>query len=332
MSDTSNARLINHRGKWSVYLNGKRYSLGIDFDPSTEYEAKRLKAIWLLNLAAPVDNNINTLITAYIDDLRDEKRDYKRPSYAWKNLKNTFAHLTPDIIDKKTQRAYIEQRRDVEGCAQDTIRTEMSVLRRTINWAVKEKLITEADKSHIIVPKAGAPREKYLTREQFRVFLAGAKSPHVELFIVIAMTSAARKQAILQLQWANVKFNERQIDFRDADQSAHRKGRAIVPMNDLVFNALMEAYAARQGDYVIEYAGGPVGNIRHSLERISKATGVHASAHIFRHSAAVWMAQDNKPIQMIAEYLGHSDISITYKYYARYMPDHLQDAADVLTW
>jgi len=83
---------------------------------------------------------------------------------------------------------------------------------------------------------------------------------------------------------------------------------------------------------VIEWVGKPVKNLRKPLEKMKAETGIYVTAHIFRHSAAVWMAHDNIPIQKIAEYLGHSDISVAYKHYARYYPDHLRDAADVLTW
>lgn len=332
MSDTADAKLVKHRGKWAVRYEGQRYSLGIDFDPSTKDEATRLRAVWLKNLKSPDEKSMNVLVPAYIAELEEEDKDFKRPGYAWKNLQPTFGALTPDLIDKKTQREYIKRRKNEDGCSQDTIRTEMGVIRRAINWAVREKKISHDEKTHIIVPKAGPARDEWLTRDQFRTFLAGAKSPHVKLFIIVAMTSAARKQAILQLPWSNVKFNMRQIDFRNLDDEKHRKGRAIVPMNDIAFNALMEAYAGRQTDYVIEYGGGPIKDVRHALERISKDTGIHASAHMFRHSAAVWMAQEGKPIQMIAEYLGHSDVSVTYRHYARYMPEHLQSAADVLTW
>ncbi|MEX0300575.1 MAG: tyrosine-type recombinase/integrase, partial [Kordiimonas sp.] len=126
----------------------------------------------------------------------------------------------------------------------------------------------------------------------------------------------------------------RELDWRNLDDSKRRKGRAVVPINDNLYDALIEAQELAETDHVIEWAGRPVKNIRKPLERMKSEdeAGIYVTAHMFRHSAAVWMAQDNIPIQKIAEYLGHSDISVTYKHYARYYPDHLRDAADVLTW
>jgi len=330
MSDT--ARLVNHRGKWTIRHNGSRYSLGLNYGKSTEAEAKRLKAVWLQSLEAPIEKDIGSFVAAYIAELKEDGKDYKRPGYSWKHLEATFSHLTPELINKQIQREHIKKRRDVEGCAQDTIRTEMNLLRRVVNWAVKERLLSADNKPHIIVPTSGPPREAWLTREQFGTVLEAAKAPHVKLFIVLALTTAARREALLQLQWKNVDLEKREIDLRNHDDDKRRKGRAIVPINDRLYAALEEAQEHAQTDYVVEWAGRPLSKLRHPLERIKVDTGIHVTAHMFRHSAAVWMAQDNIPIQKIAEFLGHSDISVTYKHYARYFPDHLRDAAEVLTW
>jgi len=68
---------------------------------------------------------------------------------------------------------------------------------------------------------------------------------------------------------------------------------------------------------------------------LAKATAIAAglsfvSPHVFRHSAAVWMAEGGVPMEEIAQFLGHSDVEITRKVYARYSPDYLQKAAKAL--
>ena len=328
---TPEARLVNHRGKWAVRHNGRRYSLGIDFSKRNEAEAKRLRAVWLKALKVPVQQNITALTNAYIKDLKADDKSWERVHYAHKHLEPVFGHLTPDLIDKDMQRDYIA-RRQKAGAAPDTIRTEMNALRRTMNWAVREKHISADQKPHIIMPPASPPRDHWLTRDEFQTVLAAAKTDHVRLFIILAITTAARKEALLQLTWSRVDMERREIDLRKLDDGRQRKGRAVVPINDNLFDALTEAQERAETAHVIEYGGKPLANLRRPLERMKAATGIYVTAHMFRHSAAVWMAQDNIPIQKIAEYLGHSDISVTYKHYARYYPDHLRDAADVLTW
>lgn len=51
---------------------------------------------------------------------------------------------------------------------------------------------------------------------------------------------------------------------------------------------------------------------------------------MFRHSAAVWMAQEGIEMRKIAQFLGHSDERTTARIYALYSPDYLKDAAAAL--
>ena len=52
--------------------------------------------------------------------------------------------------------------------------------------------------------------------------------------------------------------------------------------------------------------------------------------HVLRHSAPVRMASEGVPIEKIAQFLGHSNVSVTFSTYARFAPDHLRKEADIL--
>ena len=47
-------------------------------------------------------------------------------------------------------------------------------------------------------------------------------------------------------------------------------------------------------------------------------------------SAAVWMVSSGIPIEKVSEFLGHTNIMTTRRVYARFAPEHLRDAAEVL--
>jgi len=44
------------------------------------------------------------------------------------------------------------------------------------------------------------------------------------------------------------------------------------------------------------------------------------------------MLAAGQSIEAVAQYLGHSNTAITYRTYARFMPEHLSDAADILNF
>jgi len=79
---------------------------------------------------------------------------------------------------------------------------------------------------------------------------------------------------------------------------------------------------------VIEWAGKPVDSLKRALMTAAAAAQLEdVSAHVLRHTAAVWMAEAQIPMEEISQYLGHSNVDITRRIYARYSPDYLQAAA-----
>lgn len=66
-----------------------------------------------------------------------------------------------------------------------------------------------------------------------------------------------------------------------------------------------------------------------ALER-ARLSGVRI--HDFRHTAAVTMLGEGIPIEKVGQILGHSNLATTYKVYGRFLPDHMQDAVNVLNF
>lgn len=110
-------------------------------------------------------------------------------------------------------------------------------------------------------------------------------------------------------------------------------GRAVVPMNRMARAALESAFHARLTDYVVEWGGKRVKSIRKgysaALER-AELSGVNI--HQIRHTIAVRKLSQGIPLEKVSQYLGHSNTAITYKTYARFLPDHMADAAEILNF
>lgn len=158
-----------------------------------------------------------------------------------------------------------------------------------------------------------------------------AKSPHIELAIRLMIGTGARVAAALELTWDRVDFNRNTIRLANPFDRTARKGRATVPMNDQLRAALQSAHALSRSPYVVEYGGVRVGSIKKGIAATARSAGLDdVTPHVFRHSAAVWMAEDGHSMDEIAQYLGHSDSRITQKIYARFSPTHLRRLADSL--
>lgn len=138
--------------------------------------------------------------------------------------------------------------------------------------------------------------------------------------------------AILELTWAQVDFKHGTVNFNVQDREQTNKRRPVVPINDRAREALQEAVRGARTDYVIEWDGQPVKSIKKAISKAADRSGIECSPHVFRHTAAVWMAQANVPMQKIAQFLGHTSTRVTERTYARYSPGFMRDAAEALNW
>lgn len=175
-----------------------------------------------------------------------------------------------------------------------------------------------------------APRDRYPTHAEIDRLLAVDGDPHIRLAILLMLTTAARIGAVLDLKWDRVDMLRAQINLRP-ESAITRKGQAVVPINATLRAALTVAKEAALSDFVVEYGGKQVGSIKTGFRAAcgrAKLSGV--TPHVLRHTAAVHMVEAGIPITEVAQYLGHSNPSVTFTTYGRFSPDHLRKAADVL--
>lgn len=320
-------RLTKLRGKLALTFerDGKRHrhSLGTA-DPSA---ARQLAAALYAELTKPVGRTVSDLWKAYEQD-KEGRAVLETMRYTWKALEPHFGRRDGDSITVSDCRAYTEARRRL-GRSDGAIHTELGHLRTVLKWAEKRRLIDRAP--DIERPKKPPAKQRYLTREEADRIIAAAPLPHVRLAMTLMLGTAARISALLELTWDRVDFHRRVILLTDPDDRTRRKNRATIPMNDTVFAALKAAQAEAMSDYVIEWAGKPVKSIRKAITTAAAKAGLaDVSPHVFRHTAAVWMAEAGVPLTEVAQFLGHSTPTITYRVYARYSPDHLRAASRAL--
>lgn len=308
---------------WSEDGRRRRYRL----DALTAKEAEREALDLIRKETLPKDaETVADLWAGYMRHLEG------RPAattlgYTGKAVLPHFGAFRPDQVSVALCREYAVKRAK-QGRAKGAIWTELGHLRSCLMWAQKVGLIDRAP--YIERPQKPAPKDRWLTHAEIDRVLAADAEPHIKLAALLMLTTAGRVSAILQLTWDRVDLDRGQINLR-VDQEGPRKGRAVVPINNTLRAALVQAKEAALSDYVVEWAGGPVRSIRKGLDRLVRNAGLPGvSAHVFRHTAAVHMAAGGIPMNQIAQYLGHSSTAVTERTYARFAPDHLRDAAEIL--
>jgi integrase len=304
-------------------------------------EAARFLAQWEAGFGTPTSPpspTVSEILDGYLADKRQTVRSPQTLEYCAKALKRHLGDLQPDHLTKERARFYVS-RRKAEGYevgpqhdrrrkpVQDgTILRELLTLRAAIRWAVKEKWPVE--EPYIPAPRQPTPRTRWLTKEEARRLIDAAEAFHVKVFLSLALHTAARAGALLELTWDRVDLAAGLVDLGPAPGG---KGRAVIPINDELRPVLEEARQAATCPFVVEFAGRQVGSVKTGTRAAARrAVLPGVTPHVLRHTAATWMAIAGVPMREISIVLGHSSEHVTEKVYAKYSPDYLRRAVKAL--
>ena len=326
MPDITIGRL---RGGYCVYWteNGSRRRYQLKARTLSEAESEG-RDRYLKETTPTGRLNTEQIWNAYIEHL-GRKPTAKTMKYTGRAVLPYFGSLRPDQITIQDCRKYLADR-IAAGRKIGSVHTELGHLRSAMKWANKVRLISHVPA--IELPPKPDSDVRPLSDNEVRAILDGCVAPHVRLAVVLLLATGARISAVLDLTWERIDFERGVIDLRLTD-GVTRKGRAVVPMNRMARAALESAYAARTSDYVVEWAGGRIKSIRKGYSAALTRAGLsEVSIHQIRHSVAVRMLAAGQTIEAVAQFLGHSNTAITYRTYARFMPEHLADAAEILNF
>lgn len=239
-----------------------------------------------------------------------------------RNVVDALGTVPAEAVDQDAVDRYAANRKASTG----TIRKELGILRAALRYCEKHRIIGKAP--HVGLPVAPPPRDRRLTRPEFDALLDACKGHHVVMFCLLAWHTAARASAILDLRWSDVDLKARKIHYTAAGR---QKRRVTVPINDTLLKALEEAKRGAMTPFVVEYAGRKVGSIKRAFAAAADRAGLlDISPHVLRHSAACAMVEAGVPLEAVAQFLGHSSPSVTFRVYARYSPSWLAGAAKAL--
>ncbi|RFD20120.1 site-specific integrase [Komagataeibacter melaceti] len=320
---------------WDPQKGKRRVSLGTK-DRAT---AKRALGQLMAGLASPeppARPSIDRIMQGYLEDRRPRVASFASLEHASSAICEHLGYLQPDNLTTQVCRAYAKTRHEQgrrglppgqwRPLSDGTIIKELVTLRTALRWAVREKWIDSAPA--IEVPRAPKSRERWLTHQEANRLIAVTTTPHVRLFILLALYTGARSGAIFELQWDQVNLEQRIISF---GQGTGNKGRSIVPMVPQLYEALIQAAEGRTTDWVIEYRGQRIHKIKTAFnKRAAKAGLDDVTPHTLRHTCATWMVMAGVPFEMVAKFLGNS-VEMIERVYGHHSPDWLKKATDALS-
>jgi integrase len=257
--------------------------------------------------------------------------------YAVRKLRAHFGHLAVRDVRPTHVAAYCAARRSgalgkpsVDG----TIARELSVLAAAINHQVRARRIKMDEAPVIELPKPSEPRDRWLTQAEADRLLAAAreaqapegKLPRVYRFVVLALATASRKTALLELRKSQVDLEQGLIRLNPYGRQQTKKRRPMVPISDDLMPIIKRIVEEAPGEFLLDHPG----SIRTAFDRAVIRAGLgDVTPHTLRHTAASWMLQEGVPIEQVAAILGDT-IATVERTYGHHCKDRLRSAVNTI--
>ena len=332
-------RIGKYRGgycvTWYDKVDGKkkrrRYQLRAKSLSEAEPEGQKIFQSQLILRGGEL--KFKTVWMAYQEHL-GERRTGQMLKTRWKIIGPVFGEYEPLAIDDTLVKKYVGERRmkfqreHGREISNTTLYSEINLIQSTLNFAKKKKMISE-DPHQLTKPVRPNKVERWLEEHEIQSLLEQTQqTPHLHIATVLALSTAGRIGAVLDLTWDRVDFKKRTIDLRVMEKT-HAKARAFIPMNDGTARLLSQWKTMGYSDYVVEYKGDRVYSIQNAFKKAVKRAELpgKVTPHVLRHTAAVHMVASGCEMARVSQYLGHSTITVTEKIYARFAPDHLRKEA-----
>lgn len=339
--DTPNYRLIRRGNRYHVqwWQDGRPRSV------STGATDQRQAAIWLTQFIAgqgtpeaPTTPTVAQALDGYLADRKPVVRAFDTLEVACKALRRHLGDLEPGHLTTERIRFYMARRR-AEGhqvgpadarrkkiTSDGTLIRELVTLRASLKWAKAAKWVG-GDLPHIEVPSQPPPRDRWLSRDEADRLLASAQALHMKTFIALALHTAARTGALLELTWNQVDLVAGIIHL---GHGSGNKRRGIVPINDVLRPVLETARQAATCRYVIEHGSKPVGSVKTGFRAAARRAGIQGvSPHALRHTAVTWLVLAGVPMPMVARFAAMS-LQMVERRYGHHSPEWLRQAAQAL--
>lgn len=181
--------------------------------------------------------------------------------------------------------------------------------------------------------------------------LAAMESHRLRLLIVLAVNTGARFSELLALTYDDIKdgmltINKQVTEFADSKGIELKKTKSntsnrVIPLPDPVIKEIEKhkewhdremiengyttnnIFTTNSGNYYYR------GSITHALKRVYKKNGIqHHKFHAFRDTFATNLSRLGVPIEETSALMGHSDISITAKYYVEISAERKKTALE----
>lgn len=249
-------------------------------------------------------------------------------------------------IDRVDYQAFINLKLNEQAYSVESVRTINNAFMSLLNHAVIVGVIERNRMKRMKISKEDyRPQKKHLTLDEYDVFMQTADElikDNMQFCMFYLTTFGLRRGEIMGLTPKNIRFKEdtgqamlviektRTLAYPEGKGTKNASSERMIPLDvratELIEYVIHEATEIKkdfgqilhQDDFIfINQSNGEPFHVTHLnvlMDRISRKCGIKCSPHMMRHTFATVARTEGVDARMVADFLGHKNISMTDHY------------------
>lgn len=215
-----------------------------------------------------------------------------------------------------------------------TANRTLELLRAIYNKVISWKLYSGENPCHGLEKFKVQTRERFLTGEElpsFFVALGQSENKDFRDFVLLSLTTGARKANVLAMKWSNIDFDNN--IWTVPGESSKNGDPLTIPLTSVTVEVLEERKGAKS-EWMFPAARSASGHMenpkKHWAALLKAADLENLRIHDLRRSLGSWAAMSGASLTIIGRALGHKSVDAT-QIYARLQVDPVRAAMELAT-
>ena len=267
---------------------------------------------------------------------------YRKYKVAYNTIKKLFPYETLEDLDRDTYQKGLNEY--AKTAADSTVRRLNSYVKACLAYALEDntifrdptfKAVISGNNERVVEEEA-----KFLEKKDYDKLMANLKPRPLTLskmLVVIAAHTGARFSEILGLTWDDIDFEAKTVSISKTwlyklkppvfGETKNKKRRVILVSDDLLdFIKEIETHQELNGSKIDRIINAPCSSnaVNKYLRKVQTQTGVtenQITLHGMRHTHASLLIYADVNIMLIAERLGHKDVTVTQTVYSHVLEE-----------
>jgi len=269
-----------------------------------------------------------TNLEKYIINLKADKKSAHTIVAYSKDIQQMLEFVAMDET-KLTLMDLIAWKESISDMSSATVARKITAVKNYLEFLCDIDIIAKNPAKKLTAPKIKNKEKTPLTSEQVRAMINSCNNKRDKAIVTIYAQSALRVSELINLSIKDIDEDKIIINGKgDKDR--------VVYLSDETLDVVKDYLKVRKDgidNLFVSNQGTPMKPecLSRTLKKIAKKCGItdvsNISNHLMRATSATLMAENNVPIQVIQDVLGHAEISTT----RLYVKNNLKQVKDAMT-